>query len=266
MSVNSATVFEFESQSGSDVGRVRKVNEDSVLEAAQNHLWVVADGMGGHAAGDFASQTIVAAMDSIGLAASYEDLQHKTADRLVLANQKIRDHADALQRGTIGSTLVALLTYEDRFMCHWSGDSRIYLLRAGHLEQVTRDHTEVQALLDSGTITAQQALTWPRRNVITRAIGVTLDPEVEMIEGRLQNQDLFLLCSDGLTEYFESEELSQVLNKQEWGLAAKINYLISQANERGGKDNISVVLVRATKTGRAEADGDSQLPEFEDLL
>ena len=265
MSARSAPVFEFESTSGSDVGRVRKVNEDSVLEATQNHLWVVADGMGGHAAGDFASQTIVAAMDDIGIPTSYDDLQHKMTHCLGQANQKIRNHADDLRRGTIGSTLVALLTFEDRFMCHWSGDSRIYLLRDGRLEQVTRDHTEVQALLDSGTITAEQAVTWPRRNVITRAIGVTLDPEVEMIEGRLQNQDLFLLCSDGLTEYFESEELSQVLIKQDWGLAAKIDYLISQANERGGKDNVSVVLVRATKTGRPEADGDSQLPEFEDL-
>lgn len=255
MSASGATTFEFESISDSDVGRVRKVNEDSVLEATQNGLWVVADGMGGHAAGDFASQTVIAAMDSLGAPDTYQHLQHQVVEQLSLANQQIQTHAETLGRGSIGSTVVALLAFEDRFLCYWSGDSRVYLQREESLRQVTRDHTEVQALLDSGTITPEQAVTWPRRNVITSAIGVTLDPEVEMIEGQLQDRDLFLLCSDGLTEYFDIEELSQVLTMREWDLAAKCRFLISQAVERGGKDNVSVILVRAKGNGRPEIDG-----------
>lgn len=263
MSASDATTFDFESTSGSDVGRVRKVNEDSILEATQNGLWVVADGMGGHAAGDFASQTVVAAMGGLGISASCQELRHRVIDRLSLANQQIHSHGEVLGRGSIGSTVVALLAFEDRFLCYWSGDSRIYLQRDEGLRQVTRDHTEVQALLDTGTITPAQAATWPRRNVITRAIGVTLDPEVEMTEGQLQDRDLFLLCSDGLTEYFDIEELSQVLTMREWDLTAKCRFLISQAVARGGKDNVSVILVYVRENGRSEIEFDRHISEFE---
>lgn len=266
MGASAATTFDFESTSDSKVGRVRKVNEDSVLDATQNCLWVVADGMGGHAAGDFASQTVVAAMDSLGDAASYQDLHHQVVDRLSLANHKIQTHAKTLGRGSIGSTVVALLAYENRYLCYWSGDSRAYLQRGESIRQVTKDHTEVQALLDAGTITPTQAVTWPRRNVITRALGVTLDPEVEMIEGHLQDRDLFLLCSDGLTEYFDIEELSQVLTMREWDLAAKCRFLVSQAVERGGKDNVSVILVRAKENGRPEIEIDGHNFEIEGQL
>lgn len=266
MTTPGLTAFEFESASGTDVGRVRKVNEDSLLEATESSLWLVADGMGGHAAGDFASQTIVRAMDSLGVAASYQDLRHRVADRLTLANQKIQVHARELGRGAIGSTLVALCGFEDRFLCYWSGDSRVYLYRNRALRQVTRDHTEVQALLDAGTITPQEAQTWPRKNVITRAIGVTPELEVEMVEGRFHDGDLLLLCSDGLTEYFEAEELLRVLSYQDWNLDEKCQHLISEAVERGGKDNVTVVLVSAKETGLPEVEVDGQFPEFEGLL
>ena len=261
-----ATAFTFASVSDTDVGQVRKINEDSCLESAQSCLWVVADGMGGHAAGDFASQTVVAALDSFGVPASYEDLRHRIADRLQQANQRIQQHAAELACGAIGSTVVALIGFEDRFLCYWSGDSRVYRMREGKLRQVTRDHTEVQALLDAGTITAEQARTWPRKNVITRAIGVTSELEVEMIEGGLQDQDLFLLCSDGLTEYFDDLELSHVLKNREWSMATKCDYLVAQAVERGGKDNVTVVIVRATETGLSEVVVDGQFPEFEGSL
>ena len=183
-----------------------------------------------------------------------------------LANHKIQTHAKTLGRGSIGSTVVALLAYENRYLCYWSGDSRAYLQRGESIRQVTKDHTEVQALLDAGTITPTQAVTWPRRNVITRALGVTLDPEVEMIEGHLQDRDLFLLCSDGLTEYFDIEELSQVLTMREWDLAAKCRFLVSQAVERGGKDNVSVILVRAKENGRPEIEIDGHNFEIEGQL
>ena len=259
-------VFTFESVGDSDVGQVRKINEDSLLLAPGSRLWVVADGMGGHAAGDFASQTLVASLDTIGVPASYEDLRHRMADRLTQANHRVQMHAAELGRGAIGSTLVALVAIEDRFLCYWSGDSRLYLLRAGGLCQVSRDHTEVQSLLDAGRISEDDAANWPRKNVITRAIGVTPTLEVEMVEGQLQDRDLFLLCSDGLLEYFDDDELAHVLKLPDWGLEQKCKYLVAQAVERGGKDNVSVVLVQARDFGLREVDVDGQFPEFEGLL
>lgn len=266
MTTQWGTQFEFDDAGRSDVGRVRKINEDSMLLDPHCGLWAVADGMGGHAAGDFASRTVVDCLDTLGVASTYEDLRHRMADRLNQAHHRVNLHAAELGRGSIGSTLIALATIENRFLCYWSGDSRMYLLRDNKLVQVSRDHTEVQVLLDSGQITEEQAETWPRKNVITRAIGVTPSLEVEMVEGLLQDGDLFLLCSDGLSEYFGTEELEHLLAATDWSLEEISNYLVAQAVERGGKDNVSVVLVRSKDIGLRAFEVDGQFPEFEGML
>lgn len=256
-------MMSFETTVRTDVGCVRKLNEDSVMSAPASGLWVVADGMGGHTAGDFASQTIVKELETIGFPTGAMDMRARFMARLTWANSLIQDHAAALGNGTIGSTVAALLIQQDHFACIWSGDSRVYRMRGDQLTRISRDHTEVQALLDTGAITAQQAEDWPRKNVITRAIGVTPTPECDMVEGALLENDVFLLCSDGLTEYFEDAELADVLYTGLTGsLEPLCDQLVSMALLRGGKDNVSVIMVRCHKAGFPAFAVDGEYPEL----
>ena len=237
--------FRFEVAADTNVGLKRKINEDSILGDDIEPVWLVADGMGGHAAGDFASQTIVAAMQTLGVAASWEDLNHRFVHRLRHANTRIYHHAEEQGNGAIGSTIAALLAHEGRFVCCWSGDSRVYRLRGRHLRQITKDHTELQALLDAGHISLEDAENYPRKNVITQAIGVAEDADFDAVEGRLTDGDVFLICSDGLTEYFGDPEIEAILNAHGRDLETACETLIFQAVERGGKDNVSVIVIRA---------------------
>lgn len=256
----------FETHSDTDVGCVRTLNEDSYLEMPRSGLWVVADGMGGHSSGDFASQTIVHELGTVGLPTGALDLRSRFTARLNHANSLIRTQAANMGGGTIGSTIVALLIQQNQFACIWSGDSRVYRMRGSQLTRVTRDHTEVQELLDSGAISPEEAEAWPRKNVITRAIGVTDQPECDMVEGILADADVFILCSDGLTEYFDDSELAEVIYT---GLARPLNelcdHLIKTALERGGKDNVTVVLVRCHQTGLPELAIEGEYPEVREL-
>ena len=258
----STEFFTFETGQATDVGRVRSVNEDSFLSRPEAGLWVVADGMGGHAAGDFASRTIVQQLYSIGLSGSPADFQARFMDRLGRANDEIKEHAAALDKGAIGATLVALLVQGPDYACIWSGDSRIYRLRDGALQQQTRDHTEVQALLDAGSITEQEAETWPRRNVITRAIGVSASPECDVTGGRLLAEDTFLLCSDGLTEHLNDSEIAQILAEHTPQEAC--DKLIALTLERGARDNVTVIVMHCLPPAEPELAGADAVAETED--
>ncbi|KIC47761.1 serine/threonine protein phosphatase [Tateyamaria sp. ANG-S1] len=259
----SGSPMAFETTCKTDVGCVRSLNEDSVLVRPDWGLWLVADGMGGHAAGDFASQTIVGAMETVGLPTGAVDLKSRFMDRLTQANRDIQAHAEQLGSGVIGSTVAALLIQQDHFACIWSGDSRVYRMRGSTLTRVTRDHTEVQALLDTGAITLEEAEASPRKNVITRAIGVTAEPDCDMVEGALADADTFLLCSDGLTEYFADSELAEVLYTGANGdLGPMCEQLVKTALERGGKDNVSVVMVRCRHMGLPEIAIEGEYPEL----
>lgn len=234
--------FNISTAGQTNTGRVRDHNEDSFLTRPESGVWVVADGMGGHDAGDFASQTITEELASVGVPISAEDLQARFMERLSRAHTRIVDHATALGGGTVGATLVGLLAHEDQYLCIWSGDSRIYLLRDGMLVQQTKDHTEVNDLLDAGLMSPEEAESWPRRNVITRAIGVSPEPQCDVVAGRLQPGDAFLLCSDGLTEHNSDAELLQAL--VEAGSTEKAcDTLIEMTLERGAKDNVTAVVV-----------------------
>ena len=259
--MHSTEFFTFETGQATDVGCVRSVNEDSFLSRPEAGLWVVADGMGGHAAGDFASRTIVQQLYSVGLSGSPDDFQARFMDRLGLANEQIREHARALEKGTIGATLVALLVQGPDYACIWSGDSRIYRLREGVLQQQTRDHTEVQALLDANSITPQEAETWPRRNVITRAIGVSASPECDVMGGRMNVGDTFLLCSDGLTEHLSDQEIAQILTGHVPQKAC--DTLISLTLERGARDNVTVVVMQCLPPPAPELDSANAVAETE---
>lgn len=237
--------FRIETGAATDTGCVRDHNEDSFFTGPHAGVWVVADGMGGHDAGDFASQTITGEMESLGYAISAGDLQARFMERLNRAHQRIRDHSLSLGGATVGATLVAFLVYEDNYACIWSGDSRIYRMRGGKLEQLTRDHTEVRELLDAGMITEDEAESWPRKNVITRAIGVTDTPNCDVISGQIQPGDSFLLCSDGLTEHNSDPDIEFGLHMAANPQGA-VDSLIAQTLERGAKDNVTAVVVHCT--------------------
>lgn len=248
--------FLFDTGTASHTGCVRDHNEDRFMAQPASGVWLVADGMGGHSAGDFASQTIAETTAAIGSPVSARDLQSRFMDRLHIAHHAIRRRSAELQGATVGATLAALLTYGRHYACIWSGDSRVYLLRRGAYTQLTTDHTEVQDLLRAGAITPAQARDWPRRNVITRAIGVFDAPQTDLVAGELVPGDTFLLCSDGLTEHVDEAEMAQVLRR---GSAQECcNRLVALTLERGARDNVTVVIVRCQDRSPRPGASDTQ--------
>lgn len=234
--------FRMECAAATDVGKLREVNEDSYLSRPDLGLWVVADGMGGHDAGDVASRMVVDELGRLEPAASAPALLTALEERVIHANRLLRQAArEKDPRGLIGCTLAALVIFDSAYACVWSGDSRIYRVRGGAIEQVTRDHTEAQELVDRGTLTPEEARAWPRRNVVTRAIGVFDDPELEMVQGRVEDGDIFVICSDGLTQHVADEEIGRMVGLRPLGRA--VEQLIATTLERGAKDNVTVVTV-----------------------
>lgn len=233
----------FESGLATDVGRVRRTNEDAGLLNPQAGLWAVCDGMGGHSAGQMASARVVGGLKRIG--------RHHTAFGLMTAcleaiNEANEDLArSGRQKGAvIGTTVTVLMVHAEHFACFWAGDSRIYRMRDGLLARLTRDHSEIEELIAHGILSPEEARTWPRRNVITRAIGVDTTVEVDRVEGTLQPGDLFLLCSDGLTNHLEDDEIAAFLAAPHARAQALCDALVACTLERGAKDNVTVVAVR----------------------
>jgi protein phosphatase len=241
----------FDTAAVSHVGKVRSCNEDSYLIRPHAGLWAVADGMGGEEAGDVASATVVAALQSIEPQASAADLLAACEDRVIRANAQLK--AIAVERGAevIGTTVVVLMTYGSHYACVWSGDSRIYRIRDSRIVQLSRDHTAVQELVDNGTLTPEEARTWPQRHVITRAIGVYDDPELELEYGVLRPGDVFVLCSDGLTAHVNDAEILACARTHDAQRAC--DELIALTLRRGAVDNVTVVVVRYRPDGTALA-------------
>ncbi len=232
---------QFETAVATHPGKQRRHNEDAHLERPEAGLWAVADGMGGHDAGDWASRTLVEALARIEPQASAAQLLACCEACVVEANGRVLQAATA--RGTtIGTTLAALLTHDRHYAIVWSGDSRVYLVRGGRIALLSRDHTEVQDLIERGILTAEQGRISPRRNVITRAIGVAPLAELEMAHGLLAHGDSFLLCTDGLTGHVEDGEICAFVHDQPTDYAC--HALLGLALERGGTDNVTVMVVR----------------------
>jgi len=226
----------------SDAGNIRDHNEDAYYSSPENGLWVVADGMGGHAGGEIASRiTIETISQAIGQGATLEVAVGK-------AHQAI---LDAVQNGKgktgMGSTIVALQIKDSNYKIAWVGDSRAYLWN-GKLKQLTRDHTYVQQLLESGAITMEEAQYHPEKSVLSRALGA---PEfatapVETITGQLFRNQKIVLCSDGLTGEVEDSEMNRILKKYQKNEIA-VEQLVQKAKQNGGSDNITVIIVSASQ-------------------
>ncbi|MCC6716967.1 MAG: serine/threonine-protein phosphatase [Acetobacteraceae bacterium] len=231
----------FQSWAASHPGAVRSHNEDSFVDRSDIGLWAVADGAGGHDAGEVASGLLKQALDAIPPALSASELLAQVRLRVGEVHQALREEAQKRSsRTVIASTLVVLLARDGHFACLWAGDSRVYLLRDGALSQVTRDHSLVQELVDAGTITAEEADGHPRANVITRAVGAAETMELDKVSNRLVAGDRFLLCSDGLSKTLADAELAELLADP--GPAER---LIAEALARRASDNITVVAVEA---------------------
>ncbi len=239
-------VRSFQTASRTHVGLSRSLNEDRFLARPEVGLWAVADGMGGHQAGDVASLRVVDALTNVGRFGSGYAYLNAVREGLVAANGDLIAHAATLSPGAvIGSTVAVLLAHEDHYACVWAGDSRIYLLRGGALMRVTRDHSLMQELIDTGALDEQEARNRRISNVITRAVGAAAKLELSETHGDIRPGDLFLLCSDGLTGLVEDHELGAMLAQDDLEVIA--DQLLALTLERGARDNVTLMLVRARR-------------------
>jgi protein phosphatase len=244
--VTCTSQFRWVSSARSDVGRVRADNEDACLQQPERACWAVADGMGGHAVGDLASGMIVDALGRLSEPESLADYLVDARDRLLEVNQWLRNEAARRQVSVIGSTVVALLGCDGYCGYLWAGDSRLYLCRQGHLQQLTRDHSQVEELKALGHLTEEEAVNHPAQHLITRAVGATDRLELDTHTITVADGDTFLLCSDGLSNELSAQEIQASLMVADCDTACET--LIEAALARGGRDNITAVVVRAQDT------------------
>ena len=226
-------------------GMVRKINEDSCLELASlgnGGLWAVADGMGGHEAGDVASNMIVETLRQVPPPDGLKTFVSSVETTLHRVNRMLQEKAaQDYEHRTIGSTVVILLVYQEQAACLWVGDSRIYRLRRSRLQQLTRDHSHVQELLDRGLINADEANNHPMSNVITRAVGSSEDLQVDKIAFTIEPGDVYLLCSDGLNKVVSDSEIAKFLTNTQAQHAVK--GLLNTALRRMADDNVTTTVV-----------------------
>ncbi|HEY9217385.1 MAG TPA: protein phosphatase 2C domain-containing protein [Phenylobacterium sp.] len=227
---------------------MRKLNEDSFLARPQLGLWAVADGMGGHEAGEVASRVVVEALDGVPQQASGFAFVREVSGALQDANRRLIEFAAARSADVVGSTVVALLAFEGHYACLWAGDSRAYRFAGGQLAPLTNDHSLIQQLIDSGALTRAEAKRSRRGHVITRAVGVDPTLDLEMRQGPLAAGDTFLLCSDGLTGVLEDADIADVLATAP-DLETCAERLLALSLSRGAPDNVTVVLVHAESAG-----------------
>jgi PPM family protein phosphatase len=249
-----------------DPGRVRGHNEDCVESRPEIGVVVLADGMGGYNAGEVASGMATSsiagglaqvwtrdALKSLDRDQAIAQSQQALQEQVAIANRAIYDAAQRdPQCAGMGTTLVACLFYDNFLTVGHIGDSRLYRLRQDALEQVTRDHSLLQEQIDSGLITKEDARQSHNKNLVTRAVGIDPDVETEIHTYDVEEGDVFLLCSDGLNDMIEDEEIHMTLIALRSNLELTAQQLVQAANDAGGRDNVSVMLVQVLKSFPAE--------------
>jgi len=244
-------------------GMVRSHNEDSIAADAEIGLAVLADGMGGYNAGEVASgiavELIRTEMKKSLSNKNPEEINGQDAERLIethatRANTAIYQASQSQpQYSGMGTTLVVALWHDNQISVGHIGDSRLYRLRGGALEQITRDHSLLQEQIDSGMITKEQARHSQNKNLVTRAVGIDPEVETEVHTYSVQPGDLYLLCSDGLSDMVSDEDVQLTLSSLAANLPLAAEQLVQLANDNGGRDNVSVILVRIAKDYPARA-------------
>lgn len=242
--------MELKAIGNTDVGCVRKNNEDAFLVREDIPLFVVADGVGGAAAGEVASSLFISSCEY-----EFDNLSDKHLDgNLIITrcfqngNRKILNHVEQFPETKGMACTAEVLTFsENQYIIGHVGDSRTYLVREGQIEQITKDHSYVQEQLDLGLLAPQDAKTHWLKNAIYRAVGIEENLQVDRYHGQVRNGDIFLLCSDGLSDLVPPEELLSIVDSQPL-LEDCVQQLINQAKSYGGKDNITAILCKVTKT------------------
>ena len=241
----------FKSSATTHVGMVRKVNQDSYAERSDIGVWAVADGMGGHEAGEIASATVTDHIKALAANENIVDMLDAVEQSIMAANQQLMDRADAYDTQRVpGSTVVVLIINGDKGAIVWAGDSRIYRRRDNQITQLTRDHSHVQDLVEQGVILESEAESHPMANVITRAVGISEPLELESQWIDVREDDQFLLCSDGLSRLVTNEELqSMMANKDSEEVTQS---LLHTALVRGARDNVTLICVKNCSDGDRE--------------
>lgn len=230
-----------------DTGKRRQHNEDALVAVPERLLWAVADGMGGHEAGDVASKMVVDALAAVPRADNFSLFVDAVESALEAVNATMRSHSGREFSGRMmGTTVVALLAGDGYGAVLWAGDSRLYRLRGGQLLQLTRDHSQVQDLVDAGVLSADEAVGHPNANVITRAIGGAEQVVVDVALLDISAGDRFLLCSDGLYNELSSAEIAQWLATG--SVAESAATLLQHTLAREARDNVTLIVVAPEAT------------------
>ncbi len=237
--------FTWQSSGITDVGKVRKLNEDSLLDRGKDGLWVVADGMGGHSAGDLASQLIVNSLEKLDPSDDLAEFVERVEDAVLDVNNRLYEVANAHNQ-TSGSTVVVLLARSRYAVVMWAGDSRLYRLRDGQIAKMMTDHTQIELYIEKGLMNRAEAEGHPSNNMVTRAVGVTEHLLLEMDMFEIEDGDRFLLCSDGLDKHVKDPEIGEIMSS---GAPEEITRaLVDLTLERGAMDNVTVCLVEMSET------------------
>jgi serine/threonine protein phosphatase PrpC len=254
-----------------DVGMIRSGNEDNFAvdapASATRGIFIVADGMGGHAAGEVASEMAVQIVQRE--LKEVADLADGSATKVLgealrLANRAIHDRTiTEVDKQGMGTTASVLVLADSRYLIGQVGDSRVYLLRDGALKQVTKDHSYVQEQVDLGNLTPEQARYHPYSNVITRCVGASPEVEPDLYAGEARTGDIFLIASDGLTGMVDDRRLAQLLMSRAEP-ERKVQALISEANGRGGLDNITAIVVHVEEAAPAKDRITGEMPAVDD--
>ena len=237
-----------ETYSLTDIGVAREMNQDYFFTSEEPignlpNLFIVADGMGGHKAGEFASRFTVEKIVKSVSESKKKDVPGILVEAILMANDLLLEYAQnhADMRG-MGTTVVAAAVIESQLYVANVGDSRLYVV--GQMSrQITRDHSLVQEMVRLGELDERQARSHPDKNIITRAIGADKDLRVDIFEEQLKPEDKVLLCTDGLTNMIEDAVLYEVLNRTQMKLSEKVELLVDTANKNGGTDNITAVVI-----------------------
>ena len=235
--------FRIESWAKTHEGRVRDHNEDSYCAKEGDGLWAVADGMGGHEGGEWASAKIVEKLDAVEIPPTLDAASERIAEAIRAANRSILIEARKRQR-QMGSTVVTLLVQGEAWCVQWVGDSRAYLLRDGVLKQLSRDHSQVQEMVDRGIMRPEEAIGHPMGHILSRAVGVRDEVQVDSATGEVVPGDVFLLCSDGLHGYVDESEIARMLARGSPERASE--ELVEMTLANGAPDNVTVIAVWAS--------------------
>jgi serine/threonine protein phosphatase PrpC len=242
------TIFQISSNGVTHVGRVRAKNEDSILLLPEENLWAVADGMGGHHAGDFASQTITQNLGLFKQQQSLDDSILLLEENVINSNTIIRRKSENLGRNaTIGSTVVCLYIWRNFAFTFWAGDSRLYRYRNNKLERLTEDHSYVEELVKMGKIDARDAEAHPAANVVLKAVGIDALLRMDFDYFELLDEDIIIICSDGLYKDMEERAILQVILANTENMDSLTQNLLTSSLNAGGTDNTSIIAIKVSQ-------------------